>query len=57
MATWLNEQGFSVAHVDVRPSDGIPAVPFAVLTHRDLIHDHAGAAFIAEWAKKLRSLA
>ncbi|WP_066517601.1 hypothetical protein [Curtobacterium ammoniigenes] len=47
MADWLHERGFEVAHVDVRPSDGIPKKPYAVLTSPDgVIHDDAGAEWL-----------
>lgn len=53
MATWLNEQGYAVAHVDVRPTDGVLDAGVRVLTHTHLIHDEAGAMFFAQWAKHL----
>lgn len=46
MADYLHEHGYSVAHVDVRPADGIPVKPYPVLTEGELIHDDAGAAFL-----------
>lgn len=51
MATWLHENGFEVAHVDVRPADGVPPVPYPVLTHPSLINDDSGAHFLAQWAE------
>ena len=54
MADWLHEHGHSVAHVDVRPADGVPVKPYAVLTSASgLIHDEAGAEFLAGWAGAL----
>lgn len=53
MADELHEQGFDVAHVDVRPADGIPDKPYRVIVEGDLIHDEAGAAFLRYWANKL----
>ena len=53
MAVWLKEHGFEVAHVDVRPADGILDIGVPVLTHSTLIHDQAGAAFVAAWAQLL----
>ena len=54
MADWLHEHGHSVAHVDVRPADGVPEKPYAVLTSASgLIHDEAGAEFLAGWASAL----
>lgn len=54
MADWLFEQGHAVSHVDVRPEDGVPATPYAVLTAGDLIHDEAGAAYLARWVEMVR---
>lgn len=55
MADWLHHNDHPVKHVDVRPADGIPVKPYAVLTAADLglgaevIHDDAGAAFLRHW--------
>ena len=49
MADELHALGFDVAHVDVRPADGVPEKPYAVLTADALIHDEAGGAFLARW--------
>ncbi|MFZ4893440.1 hypothetical protein ACL9RL_03210 [Plantibacter sp. Mn2098] len=54
MADWLHEQGHPVAHVDVRPADGVPDKPYPVLTHPTLIHDEAGALYLARWAAMVR---
>ncbi|WP_435080121.1 hypothetical protein [Clavibacter michiganensis] len=54
MARWLHENGHEVAHVDVRPADGIPATPYPVLTAGDLIHDEAGAALLGQWVRIVR---
>jgi len=53
MADHLHEAGFDVAHVDVRPSDGILERPYEVIVEGDLIHDEAGAAFLRYWVDKL----
>ena len=53
MADELHEQGFEVAHVDVRPADGILDKPYRVIVEGDLIHDEAGAAFLRYWVDKL----
>ena len=53
MADELHDQGFDVAHVDVRPADGIPEKPYRVIVEGDLIHDEAGAAFLRYWVDKL----
>ncbi|MBP3037591.1 hypothetical protein J2M53_15200 [Arthrobacter sp. zg-ZUI100] len=50
MATELHALGYNVAHVDVRPADGVPATPYPVLTAGDRIHEDAGGAFFARWA-------
>lgn len=57
MADWLHDEGYEVAHVDVRPADGIPAKPYPVLTAGELIHDDAGAAFLARWVEMVRGAA
>ncbi len=52
MADWLHANGHEVAHVDVRPSDGVPATPYPVLTAPDgVIHDEAGARYLADWRR------
>jgi len=53
MADHLHAAGFEVAHVDVRPSDGILERPYRVIVEGDLIHDFAGAAFLSYWVEKL----
>ncbi|MUK01509.1 hypothetical protein GM708_05940 [Vibrio cholerae] len=53
MADYLHEHGFDVAHVDVRPADGVPAKPYQVLTEGALIHEEAGAAFLARCVASL----
>ena len=49
MAEELFRLKFDVAHVDVRPADGVPQTPFPVLTAGALIHDDAGAAYFQRW--------
>ncbi|BDZ45390.1 hypothetical protein [Naasia aerilata] len=53
MADYLHAAGFEVAHVDVRPSDGIPEKPYPVVTLGDSIHDEAGALFLDHWVEEL----
>lgn len=53
MADYLHSEGFDVAHVDVRPSDGLLERPYRVITEGDLIHDEAGAAFLRHWVRTL----
>jgi hypothetical protein len=53
MADALHAAGFEVAHVDVRPSDGVLEKPYPVITIDDRIHDAAGAAFLAHWTREL----
>lgn len=55
MADYLHDEGFDVAHVDVRPSDGILHRPYRVITEGNLIHDEAGAAFLRHWVRALGS--
>lgn len=55
MADHLHSEGFEVAHVDVRPSDGILDRPYRVITEGDSIHDIAGAAFLTHWVNELTS--
>jgi len=53
MADHLHAAGYDVAHVDVRPADGILDRPYPVIVEGDLIHDEAGAAFLGYWVRKL----
>ncbi|CAN5148809.1 hypothetical protein BH09ACT6_BH09ACT6_24250 [soil metagenome] len=53
MADYLHSAGYEVAHVDVRPSDGVLAKPYRVIVEGDLVHDEAGAAFLRHWVAKL----
>lgn len=56
MADRLHELGLEVAHVDVRPSDGIPAgKPYEVITYEGLLHDDAGLAFLTDAVDALGS--
>lgn len=61
MADWLHHNDHPVKHVDVRPADGVPVKPYAVLTATDLglaadvIHDDAGGAFLRSWRDALGS--
>lgn len=50
MADWLFASGYDVAHVDVRPSDGVPSKAYPILTSSTgAIHDDAGAEFLSGW--------
>ncbi len=53
MADHLHGAGYDVAHVDVRPADGILERPYRVIVEGDAIHDEAGAAFLGYWVRKL----
>ncbi|GIT81430.1 hypothetical protein LLS1_30990 [Leifsonia sp. LS1] len=53
MADYVHDAGFEVAHVDVRPADGILDRPYDVITIGDRIHDEAGAEFLAHWRREL----
>ncbi|WP_196833284.1 hypothetical protein [Mycetocola sp. CAN_C7] len=54
MADWLHEHGYDVVHVDVRPADGVPETAYPVRHHAELIHDDAGALYLAAWVRMLR---
>lgn len=54
MADYLHTCGFDVAHVDVRPADGILERPYRVIVENHAIHDEAGAAFLRHWVRTLR---
>lgn len=53
MADYLHENGYEVAHVDVRPADGLPERPYRIITEGDAIHDEAGARFLSHWVREL----
>ena len=53
MADHLHSVGHDVAHIDVRPADGMLQRPYPVIAMGDLIHDDAGAAFLDYWVEKL----
>lgn len=53
MADHVHARGLEVAHVDVRPADGLLEKPYRVIVEGDLVHDDAGAAFLAYWREKL----
>ena len=46
MADEVHRRGIPVAHLDVRPGDGMLDRPYDVVVEGDLIHDAAGAAFL-----------
>lgn len=53
MADFVHSTGREVAHVDVRPSDGLLDRPYEIITIGDAIHDTAGAEFLAHWRREL----
>jgi hypothetical protein len=53
MADFVHNAGYDVAHVHVRPADGILDRPYEVITIGDAIHDTAGAEFLAHWRNEL----
>lgn len=55
MADHLHGAGFDVAHVDVRPADGILERPYRVITEGQTIHDEAGALFLRHWVRQLEA--
>lgn len=46
MADAVHARGIPVAHLDVRPADGVLGKEYDVVIEGDLVHDHAGAAFL-----------
>jgi hypothetical protein len=53
MADWLHREHYDVAHVDVRPAEGVPAKPYPVLTADDhLTNDAAGAVYLRRWTEQ-----
>jgi hypothetical protein len=53
MADHLHSAGYDVAHVDVRPADGVLERPYPVIIIGEEIHDEAGATFLDYWVDKL----
>lgn len=53
MADQLHADGYDVAHVDVRPADGVLDRPYEIVTMGSLIHDEAGAALLTAWRERL----
>ena len=53
MADHLHAVGLDAAHLDVRPADGVLERPYPVLTADGLVHDEAGARFLADWRSEL----
>lgn len=53
MADHVHSVGHDVAHIDVRPADGMLDRPYPVIAIGELIHDEAGAAFLDHWVEKL----
>jgi len=54
MADWLHAQGLDVAHVDVRPADGVPETPYPVLAAQRSTNDVAGAAWLTRLVAVVR---
>ncbi|MGY6497179.1 MAG: hypothetical protein ACXIUP_03020 [Microcella sp.] len=53
MADHVHADGLEAVHVDVRPSDGMLAREYPVITMGSLIHDEAGAKFLRERVAEL----
>ncbi|SDY46776.1 hypothetical protein [Herbiconiux ginsengi] len=54
MADWLHAQGYDVAHIDVRPSEGVPQKEYPVLpAEGDATNDAVGAVFLRRWARSI----
>ena len=51
MADWLSEHAYDVAHVDVRPAEGVPDKPYPILVVDGAINDEAGAAVLRRWTE------
>ena len=47
MADAVHARGLPVAHLDVRPGDGMLNRPYDVVVEGDLVHDHAGGGLPA----------
>lgn len=54
MADEVHRRGIPVAHLDVRPGDGMLDRPYDVVVEGDLVHDAAGAAFLRRRVAELR---
>jgi hypothetical protein len=52
MADRLHADGFEVAHVDVRPDDGVPDTHYEVITPEG-VNDEAGARFLRDTVREL----
>jgi hypothetical protein len=53
MADHVLARGLEVAHVDVRPGDGLLERPYRVIVEPGVVHDEAGAVFLRYWREKL----
>ncbi|MBV0896068.1 hypothetical protein [Microbacterium sp. NC79] len=53
MADYVHAAGMNVAHVDVRPADGVLEREYQVLTFDDYIHDEAGALLLSYWRRAI----
>lgn len=54
MADAVHARGIPVAHVDVRPGDGMLDRPYDIVVEGDLVHDAAGAVFLQRRVAELR---
>ncbi|PPK93775.1 hypothetical protein CLV92_10951 [Kineococcus xinjiangensis] len=54
MADLLHSRGLSVAHVDVRPGEGVPSRDYPVLVPEGAVEDEAGEAYLVRVAALLR---
>ncbi|MCS5732536.1 hypothetical protein [Herbiconiux daphne] len=54
MAEWLHTERYDVAHLDVRPAEGVPVTRYPVLTaDPDVTNDAAGAVFLRRWTQHI----
>lgn len=47
MADWLHVNGHQVAHIDVRPADGVPDKPYDIFVATTTVNDEAGAKYLS----------
>lgn len=53
MADWLHTNGYTVTHMDVRPSEPLPETPYRVRTHDGVINDESAAILLHELADSI----
>ncbi|MGD8165890.1 hypothetical protein ACEXOS_001570 [Herbiconiux sp. P16] len=54
MADWLHGERYDVAHIDVRPAEGVPEKEYPVLTGEgEATNDAVGALFLRRWVSSI----